>query len=1021
MVYEPKVVEKRWQKKWEQKKVFASKMIEEKSKYYILEMFPYPSGEGLHIGHALNYVIGDIYARFKRMKGFNVFYPMGYDSFGLPAENAAIKAGEHPKKYTESAIKNFISQQRALGVSYDWRRILETHKPDYYKWNQFFFLKFLEKGLIYRKKAPVNWCSECNTVLANEQVHNGKCWRHTENDIEVKHLEQWFIKTTEYAEELLKDIDKLQWPERIKLMQKNWIGKSFGTEIDFEIETPKQYSKKIYFASKNKSKLKRLRKIFFKVNPEIKVEFVPDFIEVEENGKDVLENSLQKVLPYKKKYLYPVIAGDTAVFFEGENFDPTYVKRICLKGEEESKLSQEKIASRMKEFYIDMAKKYGGKKDFYFEDGWTILFPTGFYKQYKYKREYLLTDKLQGELDIYFPLRCLYIVKPTGKNIYEQTEKDWEKEFFPQIKSFRELFIQRENLQKFPIFTTRPDTIYGVTFMVLSAQHPRLMDFVTAEQKKDVEKFLKKIKSVSEKNFEELEKEGVFTGSYAVNPINGKEIPIWVGNFVVADYGSGMVMAVPAHDQRDFEFAKKYGLKIKEVISGGEIKRRAYTSEGILINSDKFNGMNNLEAIEEITKFLEKKNLGRKKVQFKLRDWLISRQRYWGTPIPIVYCEKCGVVPVLEKELPVKLPNKIKFGKGNPLATNNKFVSVECPKCGGKAKRETDTMDTFYDSSWYYLRYADNLNDKRAFDKKKINYWLPVDQYIGGAEHACMHLLYARFFTKALRDMGMLEFDEPFTRLFNQGMLHASDGHKMSKSLGNVINPIEIINEYGADSLRLALMSFASPDKDTNWDEKVLKGSFKFVNKVVDYFNSVKIGNTDKKIESKLNKIIKEFTKDIEEFKYNLAIIKIRNLFECLPNKISKDVLEDFLKMFSLFCPHISEELWQKIGGKGFISLEKWPNYDEKKIVEKFEKEEQAVEKLVEDINHVSRLVKREVSKLFVYVLPNERENYLGNLELIKRRTGFEVQVFAVNDKNKYDPENKSKKVKPNRPGIYLE
>jgi leucyl-tRNA synthetase len=814
-----KKIEKKWQKKWEEKKIFQSKKLNKKKKYYVLEMYPYPSSSGLHMGHAFNYTIGDVFARFKRMNGFNVLYPMGYDSFGLPAENAAIKAKKHPKNSTEDAIKNYIKQQKALGLSYDWSRKLMSHDENYYKWNQFFFLKFLEKGLAYRKKSPVNWCTKCKTVLANEQVQKGKCWRHEDTNVKTKHLKQWFLKTTKYADELLDCIGDLKWPDRIKTMQKNWIGKSHGTEIDFEI-------------------------------------------------------------------------------FHGD-------------------------------------------------------YEAGF--------------------------------------------------------------------KKFPIFTTRPDTIYGVTFMVISAQHPELMSLVTDEQKKDVEKFLKKIKSVSEKEQDELEKEGVWTGSYAINPMTKEKIPIWAGNFVLAEYGSGMIMAVPAHDQRDFDFAKKYKIDIKQVIEGGNLNDKAHTGNGILINSEKFNELDNEKAKKEIIKYLEKESFGRKKIQYKLRNWLISRQRYWGTPIPIVYCDKCGIVPVPEKDLPVVLPMNVKFGKGNPLATNEKFLNVKCPKCGAKAKRETDTMDTFVDSSWYYMKFADNKNNKMFFDKKKVNYWLPVDQYIGGAEHACLHLLYSRFWTKALRDLGYVNFDEPFTRLLNQGMVHAEDGTKMSKSLGNVINPIEVSNKYSVDILRFFLVSVASPDKDLQWSEKGIEGSSKFIKKIINYFENIKISKkTNAKIESKLNKTIKEVTNQIENFKYNLAIIKIRDLFNSLPKEISKEILEKSLKLLNPFCPHITEEIWEKIGCKGFISLAKWPVADEKKIDNNLEKQEQAVEKLAEDINNILKIVKNK-KNVYVYVLPNEKEFYFEDLDILKKKINLDVKLFAVNDKDKYDPENKSKKVKPGRPGIYLE
>ncbi|MEK6847675.1 MAG: leucine--tRNA ligase [Nanoarchaeota archaeon] len=925
-------LEKKWQKKWAEKKVFLAREGKKK-KFYLLEMYPYPSGSGLHMGHAFNYTVGDLFARMKRMQGFNVLYPMGYDSFGLPAENAAIKNKVHPKIYTEKAVANFIKQQKELGLSYDWSRILMTHKPEYYKWNQFFFLKFFEKGLVYRKKAPVNWCPKCNSVLANEQVHNGRCWVHKDTGIEVKLLEQWFIKTTKYSEELLKDADRLYWPERIKVMQKNWIGKSIGTEILFDIE---------------------------------------------------------------------------------------------------------------------------------------------------------------GE--------------------------------------------------KWPVFTTRPDTLFGVTFMVVSAQHPRLFELVKEKQKKEVEKFLKKIKSVSGKELEELGKEGVFTGSYAVNPINKEKMPVYAGNFVLADYGSGMVMAVPCHDQRDFEFAKKYKLPIIQVIRKKDVPIKSYlmgafkitdndltrlgikiiektksgsrkieipkdnlkeyeklivnkldngfwneyigeeivflfkhkdgkverivldrkTEEridklaaefngekwnksnvwkwlaendfytdlivhdenGILINSKEFNGLFSDEAAEHITKALEFKKLGRKAINYKFRDWLVSRQRYWGTPIPIIYCEKCGMVPVPEKDLPVVLPEKVKFGKGNPLETNENFINVKCPKCGNKGRRETDTMDTFFDSSWYYLRYCDSKNSKKPFDPNKIKYWMPVDQYIGGSEHATMHLIYARFFIKALRDLGFLKFDEPFLRLFNQGMLHGSDGFVMSKSRGNVVLPEEISEKYGIDTARLFLVSIASTDKDIIWNDSGIEGSLRFIYKIIDYFENIKYEKINARTESKLNKTIKLVTEDIENFQYNLAIIRLRELFNHMEKGTDKKTAETFLKLLHPFCPHITEELWQRLGNKNFLSLEKWPIANEKKINEDFEKEEKAVESLINDINNVVNIVRgkgREVTKLSVYVIPNEKGIYLGNIDSIRKRTNLDVSVYAINDKNKRDPGNKSKNVKPGRPGIYLE
>jgi leucyl-tRNA synthetase len=526
------------------------------------------------------------------------------------------------------------------------------------------------------------------------------------------------------------------------------------------------------------------------------------------------------------------------------------------------------------------------------------------------------------------------------------------------------------NGKKWSIFTTRPDTIYGVTFMVVSAQHPKLMELVTKEQKKEVEAFLKKIKSTSEKDMEELEKEGAFTGSYAVNPLTKDKIPVYAGNFVIAEYGSGMVMAVPAHDQRDFEFAKKYKIPIKVVINPEyELKpekmARAYTEEGKLVNSGEFNGINSKEAIDKISKHLEKKKLGKITVQYKLRDWLVSRQRYWGTPIPFVYCDKCGLVPVPEKELPIILPENVKFGEGNPLETNKEFVNAKCPKCGGKARRETDTMDTFFDSSWYFLRFCDNKNNREPFANDKARFWMPVDLYIGGAEHACMHLIYARFFVKALRDLGLLNFDEPFTKLYNQGMLHGTDGAVMSKSRGNVVLPEEISKKYGIDTARVFLMFVASPDKDMLWDDKGISGCSKFMNKVISLFEKKITNEKDSLLESKTNRTIKEVTEKIESMQYNVALIDLMELvkFLSLRDTVTKESLKALLLILSPFCPHVCEELWEKLGNRGFIAAEKWPSYDEKKINLEAEYLEDIIVNTKADVITVLELAKIEKPK----------------------------------------------------------
>lgn len=749
-------MEKKWQKAWEEAKIFNTEKSSKK-KYYVLEMFPYPSGSGLHMGHAFNYALGDVYARYKLMNGYNVLHPMGYDSLGLPAETAAIKDKTHPEDYTKNSIKNYVKQQKALGISYDWDRMISTADPQYYKWDQWIFAEMYKKGLAYRKKSPVNWCEQCDTVLANEQVHNGKCWRHEDTKVQVKNLSQWFFKITNYAEEL-NDFSKLkEWPELIKKLQKNWIGKSEGTEILFEI-----------------------------------------------------------------------------------------------------------------------------------------------------------------------------------------------------------------NNEKWKIFTTRPDTLFGVTFLVISAQHPKLFDLVTAENKVLVEKFVKTLSSVSAEDIDQLEKAGVFTGSYAIHPLTKEKVPVYAGNFVLAEYGSGMVMAVPAHDQRDYEFAKKYGIPIKEVIVSSEgIKNKAYTGDGKLINSGKFNSLKSDYAKEKITDELQKINKGKKTINYRLRDWLISRQRYWGTPIPIIYCDKCG--EVLDEKLPVTLPKKVKFGKGNPLESNKEFVHVKCPSCKGSARRETDTMDTFVNSSWYFLRYTDPQNDNLIFNSENANYWAPVDFYIGGKEHACMHLIYVRFYTKFLRDIGLLNFDEPAIKLFNQGMLHASDGNKMSKSLGNVVNPTDIIKKSSADAVRLFLFSVASPDSDFNWDDKGLFSTQKFLNKVETYYSNLNYGISTPRKLSKINKTIIEITDDIENLKYNLGIIKLRELFDSFESE-SKEVYEIFLKLLSPFCPHLCEELWERMGNTRFISNSSWPIANKKLIDEKYEIIDMMQNQLRLDIIKVMSLAKiSQIKKITLF------------------------------------------------------
>ena len=748
-------IAKKWQRKWEESKVFKVDMDSKKEKFYCLEMYPYPSGSGLHMGHALNYTLGDIFARYKVMKGFNVLHPMGFDSFGLPAENAAIKAKSHPKKFTEKAISSFIEQMKTLGISYDWDRMVQTHKPDYYKWDQWIFLKMYEKGLAYKKTSGVNWCPKCNTVLANEQVHNGKCWRHEDTEVEVKNLEQWYLKITDYADELYEGIDKLTgWPELIKKLQRNWINKSYGAEVNFEI-----------------------------------------------NGED------------------------------------------------------------------------------------------------------------------------------------------W------------------------PVFTTRVDTLMGVTFVVVAAGHTKLDSLVTKDQKEIVTEFKKEIHSVKAEDIDQMEKQGVFTGSYAIHPLTKEKIPVYAGNFVLADYGSGMVMAVPGHDQRDFDFAKKYNISIKQVITNKEknvsIKKEAFTEPGFLVNSGEFDNLSTEDAKEKITKKLVSIKKGKQKVNFRLRDWLISRQRFWGTPIPIIYCDKCGAVPVKEKDLPVELPDDVVFeSTENPLKKHEKFINVPCPKCGGKGRRETDTMDTFVNSSWYQLRYCDPKNSEQIFNKQKVDYWCPVDQYIGGKEHACMHLIYIRFYTKFFRDLGLLNFDEPAIKLFNQGMLMGPDGEKMSKSKGNVIVPSKVINKYSLDAVRLFLVSVASPDKDLNWSDNGVESALRFINRIYAFVEENKFSKSSKKVENKVNSTIKYVSESFDEMKYNLIVIKLRELFDSFSAGVSKEDFTSFVSMLAPFCPHTAEEIWAKLGNKDFICKATWPEFDESKIDAKLDYLDEVTDNLRKDIQDVLQLIK---------------------------------------------------------------
>jgi leucyl-tRNA synthetase len=754
-------IERKWQKRWETEGVFKREEDPNKEKYYMLEMFPYPSGN-LHMGHVRNYSIGDVIARFKTMQGYNVIHPMGWDSFGLPAENAAIERGIHPDKWTRSNIDTMREQLKGLGFSYDWSREIATSSPEYYKWTQWLFLQFYKKGMAYKKKSSVNWCPSCETVLANEQVVNGGCERCS-TEVTKKELEQWFFRITEYAQRLLDDIDKLEdWPEKVKIMQKNWIGRSEGAMVSFQIQ----------------------------------------------------------------------------------GFD-----------------------------------------------------------------------------------------------------------------------------EKIEVFTTRPDTIYGVSSMVLAPEHPLVPKLVEGtEYEEPVKEFRKRMEHLSEisRTSTEAEKEGLFIGRYVINPMNGKEVPLFIANYVLMDYGTGAVMGVPAHDQRDFEFATKYNLPIIPVIKPRDESidmdnlDQAFEADGVMINSGPFNGLDSKQGITKVIEYMEAKGIGEGKVNFRLRDWLISRQRYWGAPIPILYCDKCGMVPVPEEDLPVLLPTDVKFtGKGNsPLSTSESFVHTTCPKCGGSAKREVDTMDTFVCSSFYFLRFTDPNNHDHPFNMDKTKYWMPVDQYVGGVEHAILHLLYARFFTKVLYDMGLSPVEEPFSRLLTQGMV-LKDGAKMSKSKGNTVSPEEIIAKYGADTARLFILFGAPPERDLEWSDQGVEGSFRFLNRiwrlVTESYQEVMnndlgaedtLSGQDKELRYVLHNTIKRVTTDIgERFNFNTAISAIMELVNAtydyleknrdgnLNRGILKEAITNMMIMLAPFSPHIASELWELVGMEGSVHDQKWPKWDPEALI----------------------------------------------------------------------------------------
>jgi len=920
MSYDHKSIEKKWQERWEKEGVFnAPDKVKLDKKKYILDMFPYPSGAGLHVGHPEGYTATDIYSRYLRMKGFQVLHPMGWDAFGLPAENYAIKSGVHPKASTENNIKTFTRQIKALGFSYDWSREVNTSDPNYYKWTQWLFLQLYKAGLAYKKAAPVNWCADCQTVLANEQVVDGACER-CHNKVIQKNLEQWFFKITglgkhgSYPERLLSNLERLDWPEPIKTMQRNWIGKSEGAEIEFQVASSESRAldfvllhaykgspKEKFFPWLKQELEKRGHKVYAPQLPN------PTEPNIEEQVKFLMKNhqfSSQSII------ITHSLGGVAAM---------KLLPRLSVKIK---KLVM--MAPPLRTEFLDNKKREPLERATDWQFDWASI---------KKAAATIVVMQDTGD-DIVPASHPATIAKELGAELVKVLA------LAPHFRVDESLDILQQALPSIRVFTTRPDTLFGATYMVLAPEHGLVQELKNEIANwPEVEKYIKTAVAKTQLERTDLAKAktGVeLKGVKAINPGNKEEIPVWIADYVLSSYGTGAIMAVPAHDERDFEFAKKFGLEIREVISTDD--ELPSVGNGKMVNSGEFDGMDSEEAKWKITK----KVGGKKAIQYRLRDWLISRQRYWGAPIPIIYCEKCGEQAVLEKDLPVELPLDVDFRPTgeSPLARSESFHQVKCPKCGGQARRESDTMDTFVDSAWYFLRYTDPKNNKEFAGKDKIKSWLPVDTYVGGAEHAVLHLMYARFFCMALHDFGYLDFDEPFLQLRNQGLILGPDGQKMSKSRGNVINPDEVVENLGADTMRLYEM-FMGPLEDAKpWSTDGIIGVRRFLEKAWASYE-LRVTSYEKKgskdtVERELHKLIKKTGEDIESFDFNTAVSQFM-IFVNAVNKageVESEHFETFLKVLSPFAPHLADELWERLGHKEVIEHEAWPKYDENVLIE---------------------------------------------------------------------------------------